>query len=66
MNYEQLRRWLEKMIGPTAKDYTDEYVVMRTRNMMGFYGSSILKKWNFPVSAWHFECPCDAKIWGAV
>jgi hypothetical protein len=49
---ERVRWWLAGILGPTAKveNYSPEYVWRRFRDMWGFYGSSIMEKWNAPPS----------------
>jgi hypothetical protein len=43
----QLRKWLGKVLGPTAhvENYSDDYALARFRNMLGFYGSTIILMW---------------------
>jgi len=53
VNIDKIRAWLEKVLGPTAhvERYSDEYCLLRFRNMLGFYGSSIVRNWglSFPT-----------------
>jgi hypothetical protein len=43
----QLREWLSRILGPTAhvENYSDDYARLRFRNMLGFYGSTIIRSW---------------------
>jgi hypothetical protein len=44
---QQTREFLNRVLGPTAhvERYSDWYVRLRFRNMLGFYGRAIILKW---------------------
>jgi hypothetical protein len=53
MNLElinEIRLFLNRTLGPTAQvsTYTDKYVLRRFLDMYGFYGSSVMQRWNMP------------------
>jgi|GEM_PF-7098788 len=43
----KIREWLARILGPTARaeNYSDDYALMRFKNMLSFYGWPVIQRW---------------------